>query len=492
MPNFLRSSRLLPGAALVVLFLAACQRPHVCHTGCESGLVASAPAPAAPPPAPATPAAAAAGTVELAAEPATRQTPAAPELEASAALAAFDEAWETIRDTHFDQSFNGVDWDALKSELRPRAEQARSHDEVRAVISDMLARLGQSHFALIPSDALPDQAGAHDQAGGLGFDVRLRDGRLLVVSLDPKGHAAAAGVKLGWGVQRIGAFDVPVTLARMQGAAEELGPRMLAFQAWSRAQAELLGPVGSRASVAFLDAEDRAIALELERRARDVTSHSVGSTLPTFFLEFRSEILARGEQKIGLVRFSNWFLPVMAQIDEAVERMRVCDAIVIDLRGNTGGAGAMAMGVAGHFFAEPKKLGTMITRDSTMNFLANPRRVNPAGELVEPFAGLLAVLVDETTASTSEMFAGGLQSLGRARIFGETTVGAVLPAMTTRLPNGDSMLHALGDFETSTGVRLEGTGVVPDQVVPLVRDELLAGRDATLESALAWIASGGR
>jgi carboxyl-terminal processing protease len=288
-------------------------------------------------------------------------------------------------------------------------------------------------------------------------------------------------------VREIGDFDVERTLARLRTAAQELGERKLAFTLWVAALGHIRGPVGGRETVAFLDGEERALRLELERRPREVTAHSLGSTLPTFYLEFSARILERGLRKIGLVAFSNWILPVMQPLDAAVERMRACDGIVLDLRGNTGGLASMTMGVAGHFFAESKKLGVMLTRDSRVNILAFPRKVNPAGELVEPFAGPLAIVVDETTGSASEVFAGGMQSLGRARVFGATTAGAVLPAMTTRLPNGDTLLHALGDFETSTGVHLEGRGVVPDEAVPLRREELLAGRDAALEAALAWI-----
>jgi carboxyl-terminal processing protease len=215
--------------------------------------------------------------------------------------------------------------------------------------------------------------------------------------------------------------------------------------------------------------------------------HSVGPTLPTFYLEFRSDVLERGGERIGRIAFSNWFLPVMKPLDDAVDALRGSDGMVIDLRGNTGGAAAMTMGVSGHFFATATKLGTMLTRDSTLNILALPRVVNSAGTLVAPFAGPLAILVDETTGSASEVFAGGLQAVGRARVFGATTVGAVLPAMTTRLPNGDSLLHAMGDFETAAGTRLEGRGVVPDEAIPLERSDLLAGRDAALEAALDWI-----
>jgi carboxyl-terminal processing protease len=259
---------------------------------------------------------------------------------------------------------------------------------------------------------------------------------------------------------------------------------------WAAAHGAIVGSTGGRERVVFLDASDGERELELERRARHVTAHNVGPTLPTFYLEFERRVLERAGKELGYVRFSNWFLPVMQPLDAAIDGMRKLDGIVIDLRGNTGGAAAMTMGIAGHFFAESKKLGVMTTRDSTFNILAIPRTVNAAGELVEPFAGPVAILIDETTGSASEVFAGGMQSLGRVRVFGETSAGAVLPAMTTRLPNGDALLHAMGDFETSTGARLEGAGVVPDVTVTASRADLLAGRDVQLDAAVDWITQG--
>ena len=83
----------------------------------------------------------------------------------------------------------------------------------------------------------------------------------------------------------------------------------------------------------------------------------------------------------------------------------------------------------------------------------------------------MAILVDGMTGSASECFAGGLQSLGRARVFGQTSMGQALPALFDRLPNGDVLIHAWGDFVTGTGVRLEGRGVMPDEAVPLTRDD---------------------
>jgi carboxyl-terminal processing protease len=63
-----------------------------------------------------------------------------------------------------------------------------------------------------------------------------------------------------------------------------------------------------------------------------------------------------------------------------------------------------------------------------------------------------------------------------------------LPALTERLPNGDVLYHAFADFFTPRGERIEGRGVIPDDVVPLTRRDLLAGRDPQLDAALRWIA----
>jgi C-terminal processing protease CtpA/Prc len=52
-------------------------------------------------------------------------------------------------------------------------------------------------------------------------------------------------------------------------------------------------------------------------------------------------------------------------------------------------------------------------------------------------------------------------------------------------------MHAVGDFVTTTGKRLEGDGVIPDTLVPLSISALAAGRDEPLDAALRWIDAGG-
>ena len=98
-------------------------------------------------------------------------------------------------------------------------------------------------------------------------------------------------------------------------------------------------------------------------------------------------------------------------------------------------------------------------------------------------------MVDELSISTTEIFAGGLQALGRARVFGAQTSGQALPAVTERLPNGDILYHAIADFLSPTGKPLEGDGVRPDVLAPLSKRALLDGRDPALDAAVLWAAT---
>ena len=173
-------------------------------------------------------------------------------------------------------------------------------------------------------------------------------------------------------------------------------------------------------------------------------------------------------------------LRVMQFFGNAVEQCAKCDGIIVDVRGNVGGIGAMAMGMSGWFISKPgQRLGTMTMRSATLNFVVNPR--------LGAYSGPLAILVDGLSASTAEIFAGGLQDLGRARVFGTRTAAAALPSIITRLPNGDGFQYAVANYVSASGRPLEANGVIPDAEVRSTRETLLTGRDAVLDAALDWI-----
>jgi carboxyl-terminal processing protease len=413
------------------------------------------------------------------------------EASAQAAVETFDAAWTIVRDTHFDKTFNGVDWEAVRNELRPQAAAAKTSIELRAVLRDMLGRLGQSHFVVIPSTAEASPGGG--SSGGTaepGFDVRVAGRDFLVSAVEAGSPAAAAGVRTGWRVTAIGASRTSDLLRALSEAPPD---RVRRFEAWRVATTRLRGAAGTKVEVTFEDESDKPVTLTIERRAEMGEPVTVG-TLPTMFVrvDWRRLQTPAGAQA-GLIAFNVWMAAVDRQFQRAVDELRDASGMIVDLRGNPGGLAFMMTGIAGHFVGERKLLGVMKTRDTELKFSSNPRLVNSRGERVAVFDGPVALLVDSLSGSASECFAGAMQSIKRVRVFGQTSMGQALPALFDRLPNGDVLIHAYGDFVTADGTRLEGRGVIPDEEVPLRREDLLAGRDRTLEAALAWIdEAGGR
>ncbi|MBD0321032.1 MAG: hypothetical protein ICV87_11905, partial [Gemmatimonadetes bacterium] len=318
---------------------------------------------------------------------------AAPAAEAQAidsatSVLTFDSAWSNIRNTHYDTTFNGVDWRGVRDELRPRAAAARDNAQLRGVLQEMLGRLRQSHFYLVPGDVERDlSAGGAEEAGDgdAGMGLRLVDGRFLVTRVRAGGAAEAAGVRTGWTVEQLGgtrAATVLATLARLPAGTD---PRQRELRGWGAMVHELAGPAGSTVPARFLDARDRPVEARLVLRPAAGVLTKFGNLPPLRVTAEHERVSGPGGTSVGVIRFNYWMPAVAAAIDDAVNELRGADGIVVDMRGNFGGVGAMAMGVAGHFTERMDTIGTMIMRQNRLQFVANPRRANRAGEAVRPF-----------------------------------------------------------------------------------------------------------
>lgn len=399
---------------------------------------------------------------------------AAPSAQTSGA-GLFDEVWQTINDAYYDPTFGGLDWMGVKAELRPKAEASSSIYETRRIIDDMLHRLKQSHFALIAVGGSSSEIALRGPAN-VAIDVRALKGDVVITRVTGNSPASRAGLLPG---QRIVSID-----GRPIAASAGESPLNL----WRRANAVLHGAQDSQAAITVLTPAGRSVNFTVPRTS-DPGDSVQFSNLPPMRVkvEQRAEHTPGGK-RVGVIGFNIWLAQVNEPVAAAVDQFRAADGLIFDLRGNPGGLAGMIMGLAGQIVDTPLLIGTMRTRQvAKLEFVANPRRAMLDGRSVKPFAGPVAILVDELTASASECFAGGLQDLGRVRVFGRTSMGAALPASTKRLSNGDVLEYVVGDFVTSKGRSLEGTGVVPDEAQPLSIKSLARGEDAPLKAALAWV-----
>lgn len=393
----------------------------------------------------------------------------------------FELVWTTIRDQHYDPEILGLDWEGIGEKYRPQVETATTIDEVRIILTRMIGELGQSHFNILPREIFRDIDGTGEvrfRAGSVGLTVRGVDGRSLVVDAANGSPAALAGVRTGWEVAEIDDRKIRPLLERVTGEFRD-HTYLEMYQAMV-VQQFLEGDVGDSVAVTFRNGEDTPVQVRLTMEPKPGWRAQAGN-LPPLYLEFQSRMLPGN---IGYIAFSNFMDParLMPKYDAALESFMDADGLVIDVRGNGGGMAPVAMGMAGWLVpGKEQYLGTLLMRNMKLKTIVYPRR--------RTFDGPVVVLIDGLSASCSELFAGGLKDLGRARIVGTTTAGAVLMSTVQELPNGDALQYAFADYVSRGGETLEGVGVTPHETVRHTRDALLHGLDLPLQRATAWIAS---
>lgn len=395
--------------------------------------------------------------------------------------ATFERVWRTVLEKHFDPTLACKDWPALRAEYGARLASVPDAAAAYAVMNDLLETLGQSHFKVVPpfGGASPD-----DQAGGparVPVQVRLIGEQLVVV--DPRVGGVDSGVPAGAVVTHIGDRKVEAIVARAR--AEAMRPGEVAFHAAFEAGRALSCQPDQKRRLTFLDpgAGDAEVTREVACVTPPGELVSLGNLrdLPTT-VEHRMLAGAdgAGAQKIGYIAFNYWMLPMVERVKAAMADLRGqgMEALVLDLRGNPGGVGAMSIPVARLLLRESGSLGKLQFRDFAQEF-------NVAGD-PDAFAGPVVILVDEGTASTSEIFAAGLRDLGRVRVAGaRASAGAALPSLLERLDNGALLQYVVGDYHSARGTVAEGDGVKPDIVAVETRADFVAGRDPVLAAAVA-------
>jgi carboxyl-terminal processing protease len=382
------------------------------------------------------------------------------------AVTTFDSAWALVNTTYFDSTFGGNDWNGVKAVLRPQAASATTTEALRAVIRRMLDTLGESHARILVQEVQPSTTGS--AVAEPGIDVRPTARGMLIARIDSGSPAAAAGVRPGWLLDTIDGQSASGSTRRVLSA-------------------RLRGDSGTAVSVVLQDLAGHVRKMSLARVV-PAGIFAGGPNLPPRIVRFRvATISSSSHANIGLIQFDQWLLPIAAALDSAIHELRDSRGLIIDLRGNSGGLGSMVAGFAGYFVDTATAVGIVRTRQSELRLVAHPRVAMKSGGGGNPFGGPLAILVDRFTGSASEVFASGMQSAGRARLFGDTTAGAVLPSALDRLPNGDVLQHPIADFVTLAGVRLEGRGVRPDEpVIPTPKD-YVNNEDPVLSAAVRWI-----
>ncbi len=387
--------------------------------------------------------------------------------------ATFDEVWQTINSRFYDPNFGGVDWDEIGVRYRPRVVGADSDSAFYVTLNEMLFELGVSHIGVIPPDH-PEWIGAPAvfADGEVGADVRILNDEIVIISVKPDSPAEAAGLRAGMVIQRIDGL----MLAEMR--AEALAPPVAAIDTRmivnENVQGRLYGPSEAEVTVEIGRGEETR-AMTLRRQPRPGRTEFMEG-IPPMYLEFESR---RITGRFGYIRFNSFHAALLDDILDAIDGMQDAEGIVIDLRGNPGGDFRVRRALVEKLVAEPVRFWTYRGRngDDVIRVEPHPR----------PYTGAVAIIVDRTSASSSEEFSGGLQAIERAAVVGERTPGSVLVADVVQLENGATLVYPVAETRVADGTVLEGRGVIPDIPIELDIESLSEGRDVQLEAALGYL-----
>ncbi|MFH1634963.1 MAG: S41 family peptidase [Chloroflexota bacterium] len=405
---------------------------------------------------------------------------------------AFDTLFEKVSVEYPFTSDKGIDWAALYEEYAPRVADASDDEDFFWALKDFSLAIPDAHIGIGFNDMI---SGLFYEKYGGSFGLiltELSDGRVLVTGVLPGTPGADADIQVGaeileWGSQPVG---------------EAIGEVVPFFGPYSTGHHKRLEqlvfltrvPPGSDVTVSLRNPEETApqeITLE-----SDVEYDSLFEWIPSFAedefaLPVEAEVL--DESGLGYLRITTfsddynleaqlWDRYINELIDYGVP------GLIIDLRVNGGGSSSLANDFAGYFFDEEVTL----SRSSYYNELLGefeykdyPARIMPGPVY---FDGPIAVLVSPYCVSACEGFANALAQRDNVVVLGHfPSAGAYGEVGRGQydLPADLSMQFPTGRSETPEGgLLIEGVGVVPDIVVPIIEESALGQVDAVLEAAI--------
>lgn len=282
---------------------------------------------------------------------------------------------------------------------------------------------------------------------GIGAVVTLRDDQLTVVSPIEGAPAEQQGVRAG---DKILEIDGEPT----QG------------MTLNEAVLKIRGPEGTAVTLLILH-EGASESVEVEIVRQEIELDSV-------YLETLPDDIAR----VDITHFSE---RTHDELVEVLEEVVASDAegIVLDLRDNPGGYLSVVIDVADEF------LGDVVILYEQEADGTRKESTGAAGGLAEELP--VVVLVNEWSASGSEVLAGALQDHGRAELVGTVTYGKGSVNVLLELDDGSALYVTTERWLTPDGHLIEGQGLTPDHEIQLTEDDIANDRDPQLDFAIALL-----
>ncbi|NLS76616.1 MAG: S41 family peptidase [Chloroflexi bacterium] len=343
------------------------------------------------------------------------------------------EAWHRIEESFYTEA--------------PLDQQEMIYGAIRGTVDS----LGDDHTVWVdPAAAAVLEEDLSGSFEGIGASVNNVDGFLTVVAPLPNSPAEQAGIRAG---------DIIL----------EADGRPLEGLGVLQAVALIRGPEGT------------SVRLLVRRLAEDEASEFevtiVRAKLDFATVEYR--VLPEGP---GYLRLNEFNAQASDQVHEALADLikQRPTGLILDLRNNPGGLLSAAVDIASEFLdrglvlIERKSLG-----DEGVEYTARGGGI--ATEIP------LVVLVNEGSASASEIVAGAVQDRQRGTLIGSTTFGKGSMQIPYALSDGSSLVLTIARWYTPNGRGIDGEGLEPDILVEMDPSAVLSDQDAQLQRAIEYL-----
>jgi len=370
---------------------------------------------------------------------------------------------EDVDKFYYDPAYHGVNLDAAFSAANEKIEKAESIGQCFAAIARPLLAFKDSHTFFLPP--------ARSARFEYGWHMKTVGERSFVTAVEDGSDAAAKGLKRGdiiasidaftltrdnlWGVNYVYRALAPRETVRLKIQSPGGQPRDLEVAAKVQTKKRLLQLTRSSDVEDYIhEIEDRA---HMERhRFEDLGDDLLIWRMPQFDLS-------------------------PSEVKNDMRMVEKHKALILDLRGNGGGAVETLGAMVGSFLDGEVKIGDVESRERMKPIVGKA-----AGDA---WKGKLVVLIDSQSASASELFARVMQLEKRATVIGDRSSGSVMMSRTYEHEVGSDTVIAFATSITvaniimKDGKSLEHTGVEPDELMLPAPEDIATGRDPVLARA---------
>lgn len=375
------------------------------------------------------------------------------------------DAYDDLKKHYYDPKYHGLDIDARFREYDEKIKNASDLSQALGVVAAFLDGLNDSHTFFRP----PSRPYRVDY----GFRIKMFGDDCFVARVRP-GTDAETKVHPGDQVLTYNTFSVNRgDLWKMNYYFNSVAPQKASML-------KLRDPAGQQREVT-VEAKVREL-----KRQMDFTGSDGGADIWNYIrdLENSDHMVRQRWTEMGDVMV--WKMPEFFLEDGEVDRIfgtaRKHKTLILDLRGNPGGAILTLERMLGNVMDHDVKVADRVGRKELKPEMAKTRKG-------DAFSGKLIVLVDSGSASASELFARVIQLEHRGTVVGDRSAGAVMESLGYPGSQGAdvkifySFSITEADLIMKDGKSLEHNGVTPDEIVIPTAKDLATGRDPALARA---------